>query len=192
MSHSFFCAGAALATLAAGCTPSPPEPALAASEAKTCDEPVAEVLEQLIGTWSLEIEADEGWTGYGQSTIARDPLRACSLLETQSAVFNQESPTPFQNTSTSLIIHDTLSDTLKIVSNDRRGYTHLGFSTGRTLEDLTFEVGQAGGRPSTRRIHYRHITEDSFEWVWQGRPDENSQWQDRLTVRYDRASASTE
>ncbi|MEM1144697.1 MAG: hypothetical protein AAGI88_19110 [Pseudomonadota bacterium] len=150
-----------------------------------CEAPGAAFLSSLIGEWALELEADEGWTGYGKSTISWDYSRVCSVLDTQVAVFNQESDSPFENKSTHLISADSLSGTLKLLSSDRRGYTHLGISGQESgNEDLAFEIIRPGGGTPTRRILYRSVKPESFEWVWQGLVEDEESWVDRLVITY--------
>jgi len=173
-----------LIAVTVGCSTMQPERRAGEFTPTSCEAPVAQELERLRGSWRLELQADEGWTGYGESVITWDPLRSCSLVETQTAVFNQESPNPFENASTQVLIFDSLSGTLKILSNDRRGYTHLGLGDGLELDGLSFDIARIGNELSERRIHYRNFEPNSFEWVWQGRSVEDSVWQDRLVVRY--------
>lgn len=173
-----------LIAVTVGCSTTQAEQRAGELTVTSCEAPVAQELERLVGSWRLELQADEGWTGYGESVITWDHLRSCSLLETQTAVFNQESPNPFENASTQVITFDSLSDTLKVLSNDRRGYTHLGLGDGLALEGLSFYIARKGNEQSERRIHYRNLAPNSFEWAWQGRLEEDGEWQDRLVVRY--------
>lgn len=153
-------------------------------ELGSCDAPAAPMMQQLVGNWTLSITADEGWTGYGESSIVWDTSRTCGLSEISNAVFNQESETPMDNRSTTLLVFDTLSETMKLLTSDSRGYVHLGFGADPT--GLSFEIARGDGSAPTRRIQYRDISADAFEWVWQGRAGSDEPWQDRLTINYDR------
>lgn len=151
-----------------------------------CAPEVAQTLEQLVGRWRLDIRADEGWTGYGESIIEWDTSLKCGIIEKQNALFNKESETPLITDSVSILVFDALSETLKVFTSDSRGYTHLGLSGGRISEGFVFEIAQATNRPATRRIKYQNMQADSFEWAWQGRANEGADWGDRLFVRYNR------
>lgn len=109
-----------LAVSATGCVTNSSGPKLRAERAKLCTDEVVDKLHPLVGNWLLEIRADEGWTGYGKSSISWDTKWACGIVETQAAVFNQESDTPISNDSRSLIIFDSLTGSLKSVINDTR------------------------------------------------------------------------
>ncbi|MEO0548363.1 MAG: hypothetical protein AAFZ91_00475 [Pseudomonadota bacterium] len=173
------------AVLCSACAAIPEELVETPESASMCDAETGAALQMLVGTWSLHIEADEGWTGYGESTIAWDSSHVCGILETSEAVFNQESETPFENRSTSLIVFDSLSETMKLLTSDRRGFVHLGFGSD-DLMDLSFEIGQLGMSDAVRRIQYRKLSASGFEWVWQGRDAAETPWKDRLMIVYTR------
>ncbi|MEO0466697.1 MAG: hypothetical protein AAF216_09155 [Pseudomonadota bacterium] len=151
-----------------------------------CPAVAAVTLNALAGDWTLSINADEGWTGFGESKIRWDEGRKCSLIETANSVFNQESETPFENRSSAILIVDELSDVMKLLVDDGRGFVHLGESSG--LDSLDFEILRRGGNPTTRRIQYRSFEADSFVWAWQGHGIESGEWEDRLVITYSRKS----
>lgn len=172
--------------LAACVTAPAPSAPQAAAIPEACPMTVVGVLAPLVGDWTLAIQADEGWTGYGTSTIGWDADRACALSERSEAVFNQESESPFENQSTALLTYDALSETIKTLTADNRGYVHLGVSA---LEaPLRFAILKADGTAPTRQIQYRNPSEDGFEWVWQGRADADAPWADRLIITYRRSA----
>ena len=181
---------AAAATISLAACVTAPEASKAAAIPDACPAPVVAVFAPMVGTWTLAIQADEGWTGYGTSTISWDAGRACALSERSEAVFNQESDTPFYNQSTAVVAYDALSETIKTLTADNRGYVHLGVSS---LEaPLRFSILEADGAAPTRQIRYRALSEAGFEWAWQGRTEANAAWADRLVITYYRAAAPVE
>jgi hypothetical protein len=151
-----------------------------------CKPEVAMLLGRFVGEWSLHIEADEGWTGSGHASIAVDKLHVCSLFETSNAVFNQESDNPVPTNTKTFLIWDNLSESLKVMSSDNRGYVHLGQSRDVDSDILNFDILRMDQTAPTRRIVYRDLSADQFTWVWQGSVDKNTDWQDRLTIKYTR------
>lgn len=179
-------AAAATLSLAACVTAPAPGAPQAAAIPDACPTPVAAVLAPMVGNWRLALQADEGWTGYGTSTISWDNGRACALSERSEAVFNQESETPFENQSTVLLAYDALSETIKTLTADNRGYVHLG---GSSVEaPLRFAILKSDSAAPTRQIQYRALSETGFEWVWQGRADADAPWADRLIITYRRVA----
>jgi hypothetical protein len=143
----------------------------------------------LVGDWTLAIRADEGWTGYGTSTIGWDADRPCALAEVSQSVFNQESDTPMETRATALLVFDQLSETVKTLTSDDRGYVHLGMARPlpRPATPMRFGILKGDGTPPTRQILYRAFGPEGFEWVWQGRADSAAPWADRLVITYRRA-----
>ena len=148
-----------------------------------CPPEVKRLFESIDGDWALSIEADEGWTGYGSSRIEWASSLKCGVSEITNAVYNQESDAHFENTSSALLVYDELSETIKVLTSDRRGYTHIGISP--VASSLTFEILKPEGALSTRRIQYRDIETDSFEWIWQGWNSTSERWDDRLKIVYE-------
>lgn len=152
----------------------------------TCQASAWPMLEGLVGDWALTITADEGWTGFGTSTITRDSAKPCAIIEGADAVFNQESDTPLETRFNAVIVWDRLGEVLKIMSSDDRGYVHLGQNGSLIKGTLAFEILRLDQSTPTRQIVYKDITEDGFVWVWQGRSDDSGGWEDRLTIKYTR------
>lgn len=152
----------------------------------TCPAPIAAILTPMVGDYVLTIKADEGWTGYGSSSISWDANRPCALSERSDAVFNQESETPTSNGSTALIVYDALSETLKTITSDERGYVHIGVSPPEV--PFRFQILKPAGTFPTRQIQYREMSARGFDWVWQGRADPSDPWTDRLIIKYRLAS----
>ena len=153
---------------------------------ETCPAEAGKTLAMLVGDWTLNIEADEGWTGYGASSINRDRSLLCGVQETTDAVFDQESDTPMETRSVTVISWDTLSEAMKVMSSDDRGFVHLGQHRGAVTGDMAFEILRLEEDAPTRRMVYRDITEDSFKWVWQGRAEVGDPWEGRLIIDYTR------
>lgn len=153
---------------------------------QACPVEAGQTLAKLTGDWTLSIEADEGWTGYGTSSITPDASLLCGVREKTDAVFDQESDTPIETRSVAVISWDTLYEVMKVMSSDDRGYVHLGQHRGAVNGDLAFEILRLEQDTSTRRMVYRDISEDSFKWVWQGRVEAGDPWEDRLIIDYER------
>ena len=152
--------------------------------ARACPAEVDAIFTSIVGDWTLSIEADEGWTGYGSSRISWDTDRKCGVVEQSRSVFNQESENPAQNRATTHLLYDELSDTIKVLTSDNRGYVHIGIAAIDT--SLSFEILKPSGETPNRRIHYRSIQPGAFEWSWQGRATESEGWNDRLVINYDK------
>ena len=151
-----------------------------------CSKAAKEMLDNFVGEWSINIEADEGWTGYGSSQIRYAPSLVCGTLETSDSMFNQESEAPVSIYATTLIAWDKLSNGWKVMSSDSRGYVHLGQNTNLEGNSLSFDIIRVGQIIPTRRIVYRDIDPEQFTWVWQGRAKEEETWKDRLVMKYKR------
>ncbi|MEO1552448.1 MAG: hypothetical protein AAFR82_00835 [Pseudomonadota bacterium] len=157
----------------------------AISEAAQCPTDVDAIFDSIVGEWTLSVQADEGWTGYGSSRISWDVDQKCGLSERTVAVFNQESEDPFESKSTAYIVYDDLSETIKILTADNRGYVHIGIAA--VAQPFRFEVLKPSGEAPNRQIQYRNIQPESFEWSWQGRADRSDEWEDRLIINYEKS-----
>ena len=153
-------------------------------KAKACPADVEAIFTSIVGEWTLSIEADEGWTGYGSSRISWDADQKCGVVEQSRSVFNQESEDPAQNQSTTYLVYDELTETIKVLTSDTRGYVHIGIAAVDT--PLNFEVLKPASETPTRRIQYRNIEPGAFEWSWQGRSAVPEMWKDRLVINYDK------
>jgi hypothetical protein len=155
------------------------------SGANGCPTEVEAIFASMVGKWNLSVQADEGWTGYGSSSISWSQDQKCGLFERTFAVFNQESESPFENKSTAYIVYDDLSETIKILTADNRGYVHIGIAD--VEQPFSFEVLKPFGERPNRQIQYRNILPRSFEWSWQGRGNQAGDWEDRLIVKYEKS-----
>ena len=149
---------------------------------RDCPASVGEIFESIVGDWSLSIQADEGWTGYGESTISWASDKKCGVYERSLAVFDQESESPSENSSTAHLIYDELSETIKLLMADDRGYVHIGIAVVET--PLRFNVLKLADTPPNRQVQFRNIEPQSFEWSWNGRASPTESWEKRLTVSY--------
>lgn len=153
-----------------------------------CPQNVQALFDMLEGEWTLSIQADEGWTGYGTSRMSWATDQKCGLIERSVSVFNQESDTPFENRSTTHLVYDELSETLKVLTSDARGYVHIGIAV---VEDpLNFDVLKPNSETPNRRIQYQNIQPDSFEWRWKGRDSAVTPWEERLAISYRKERAN--
>ena len=158
---------------------------LTAPKVGQCPNEVESIFASIVGEWSLSIRADEGWTGYGNSSISWDADQKCGVIERSFAVFNQESETPSENRSTTYLLYDELSETIKVLTADTRGFVHIGIAA--VEKPLIVDVLKPSGEASNRRIQYRNFELGSFEWSWQGRADVADFWHERLTKSYEKA-----
>ncbi|MEL7541508.1 MAG: hypothetical protein AAGJ51_11445 [Pseudomonadota bacterium] len=150
-----------------------------------CPAEVERIFGSMIGEWTLAIQADEGWTGYGSSRISWATDKKCGVFERSVAVFDQESEAPAENISTAHYVYDALSETLKVLTSDDRGYVHIGIAA--VTEPLKFEVLKPDGEIPNRQIQVQNIQSESFEWSWNGRASPSEDWQKRLVITYSKA-----
>lgn len=156
-----------------------------ASVDRDCPPEIQQIFASMIGEWTLTIRADEGWTGYGESTIAWTDEPGCGVIDATTSVFNQESETPLENSSDTILAYDKLSETIKVFTSDDRGYVHIGIAAAET--PLSFNIIRSAEAPPTRQIQYRNIQADAFEWSWRGRAGPTDAWADRLVIAYSKA-----
>ncbi|MEM7458301.1 MAG: hypothetical protein AAF331_02450, partial [Pseudomonadota bacterium] len=136
----------------------------------------------MIGEWDLAIQADEGWTGYGSSSVSWAADKKCGVFERSVAVFDQESEAPAENISTAHYVYDALSGTLKVLTADDRGYVHVGIAA--VTEPLKFEMLKPDGEIPNRQIQIQNIQSQSCEWRRNGRTSPTQDWPKRLVITY--------
>jgi len=83
------------------------------------------------------------------------------------------------------IVYDELSEAIKILTADNRGYVHIGIAA--VEQPFSFEVPKPFGETPNRQIQYRNILPKSFKWSWQGRADHSDDWEDRLIKNYEKS-----
>ena len=160
-----------------------PAPALSG---KACPADVQAFFKTIVGDWTLSIQADEGWTGYGRSRISWAADKKCGLIERSVSVFNAGSEDALDTSSTSHLVYDELSETIKVLSADNRGYAHIGLAA--VSAPFNFQILKPAGEMPNRRIQYRNLAPGSFEWSWQGRTSAADDWVDRLVIGYEPSS----
>ncbi|MEL7111190.1 MAG: hypothetical protein AAGJ68_11830 [Pseudomonadota bacterium] len=161
------------------CASAQPDPS---TQDHACPAEIEQLFSSLTGDWTLAIRADEGWTGYGESTFIRTSDPSCGVGEATFSVFNQESENPMEVQSSAILAYDKLSKTIKILTGDDRGYTHIGIASPEM--PITFDVIQSTGEAPVRQIQYKNMEDGAFEWSWRGRASATEPWADRLVISY--------
>ncbi|MEM6412036.1 MAG: hypothetical protein AAF683_10925 [Pseudomonadota bacterium] len=157
------------------------DPAPRPAVPETCPESYGE-LSVVLGSWTQSIIADEGWPGAGTSTIEFSGDAGCTLEESGSFTLNTDEG-PVVSYSANRIAYDILSGKWKLLSTDSRGFTHVGIGDFDG-DSLSFDIIRTPDE-APRRIIYRNLSSDNFEWIWQGQ-DETGAWADRLSISYSR------
>lgn len=134
----------------------------------------------------MSMQADEGWEGGGESVVTMAPDRNCAVTEEAEFTLDVGDGRMVESKSTTVIAWDDLRGRWKLLSVDSRGIAHLGVAAAPSEGDWTFTVVHEDGPSADRRIAYRNIEDNSFDWVWQGRDSETDEWHDRLVARYAR------
>jgi len=150
-----------------------------------CPAEVEGIFASIVGDWTLGVEADEGWSGYGSSNIAWNQNQKCGVVETSIMVFDPDGEDASENRATAYLVYDELSETIKILTADNRGYVHIGIAAAKA--PLAFEILKPADEVPNRRIQYRSVESGAFEWSWQGRETQSDDWTDRLVIKYQSA-----
>lgn len=139
----------------------------------------------LVGDWTTTLSTDEGWSGSGESSIFFDVARNCTIVERSVFSLDIGGGETVESNGLTVLSWDALSESWKLLSAESRGYTHMARASEHPSQNWAFEVINDDGDAPTRRVFYRFITENEFEWIWQGRMDDGS-WGDRLVAHYKR------
>ena len=168
-----FLAAAILAALPAAAAPAPP--------AAPCSGPEWKQLDFWVGQWNLTWPATgQNPAGTGTNTITK-VLGGCVVQEN----FRGGGPRPLTGMSVSTY-NPRLKKWQQTWVDDEGSFLDLTGGLESGAMTLSMERPGPGGKPSTLRMVFRNVQQNSFDWSWERSTDGGKTWQVQWPIHYAR------